>query len=301
MGDVRNRVPQETHHMDALLAAVALEQHGVVSTAQLRGLGVARGGIQHRVRRGRLHPVHRGVYAVGHPRIPARGRLWAAVLATDGVLSHRAAAALWDIAPFPLGAIDVTTRRHRKGPPGVRVHQSPTLESTTYDGLPVTTVGRTLLDLADVLDAHRLERACHRAEHLRLLDLATIPDLPGRSTAKLRRALATLEHASPDVTRSAFEERFLAFLNASDLPRPRTNTRIAHHEVDFLWPDARLIVETDGAATHLTARAFQRDRERDFDLTARGYRVVRITWRQLTLQPDTVARRLRSLLARPSP
>jgi len=295
------RVRRETLGIDGFLGEVAVRQHGVVSIAQLRALGLRQGAIEHRVRAGRLHRVHRGVYAVGHPRISPRGRLWAAVLATAGILSHRAAAALWDLMPFPLGAIDVTSRRRAASVDGIRVHRSRSAEAVLVDGLPVTTVGRTLLDLADVLDAHRLERACHRAEHLRLLDLATIPDLPGRSTAKLRRALATLEHASPDVTSSAFEERFLAFLNANELPRPRTNTRIAHHEVDFLWPDARLIVETDGAATHLTARAFQRDRERDFDLTARGYRVVRITWRQLTLQPDTVARRLRSLLARPSP
>jgi very-short-patch-repair endonuclease len=281
---------------DAVIAALAARQHGVVSLAQLLDAGLGRGAVDLRLRNGRLHRLHRGVYAVGHARILPRGRLWAAVLATGGTLSHRAAAAVWDLAPYPLGAIDVTSRRHRRSAPGLRVHRSACVETRFVDGLPVTTVGRTLLDLADVLDAHRLERLCHRAEVLRLLDLAAIPDLPGRRTRALRAALATLATGA-DVTRSEFEERFLAFVAARGLPRPRVNAIVLGYEVDFVWPEHRLVVETDGAATHLTARAFHADRERDAELLAGGYRVLRVTWRQLTREPDTLERRLRALLS----
>jgi hypothetical protein len=140
----------------------------------------------------------------------------------------------------------------------------------------------TIIDLADQLTPHRLERVLHRAEILRILDVAAInarlAALPGRRSRTLLHPLQSLA-AGPQPTRSELEERFLALVATYRLPRPLVNSRVEGYEVD--WPDHRLIVETDGAATHLTATAFERDRTRDAHLTALGYRVVRLTWRQM--------------------
>jgi len=279
----------------------------MISTEQLVAAGVDRGAIAWRVRRGRLHPYWRGVYSVGHTRVTPRARLWAAVLACGGpgasLLGFRGAAAPWDLMPMPSGRIDVITMRRSGSRPGIRVHRSNSLDPadiTDIDGLPLTTPTRTLIDLADQLPPHRLERVLHRAEHLRLLDVnaihARLTALPGRRSRTLLQALATLQRG-PDVTRSELEERFLALVAAHGLPRPLVNQRVEGYEVDFYWPIHRLIVETDGAATHLTATAFEHDRARDAHLTALGYRVIRITWRQLIERPREVAQLLRRPLA----
>jgi very-short-patch-repair endonuclease/predicted transcriptional regulator of viral defense system len=287
------------------VAALAHRQHGVVSMPQLRALGLERGAIEWRLGGGRLHRVHRGVYAVGHRRLAVRGRMWAAVLACGGVhaaaLSHRTAAAVWDLNPLPAGRLDVTSLRRSTSTGTLRVHRGDTLNPLNDvvrqpDGLPVTTVARTLADLAQVLTPHQLERACHRAEVLRQLDAAAIEEmlkrLPGRPSRSLRRALASLAAADPDTTRSELEERFLALVADAELPRPRVNATVAGHEVDFLWRASRVIAETDGAAAHLTPTAFDEDRSRDAELQIAGFRVVRFTWRQVTRYPDGVAETL---------
>jgi Protein of unknown function (DUF559)/Transcriptional regulator, AbiEi antitoxin len=290
---------------DPMVAVVAARQEGMISTEQLLAVGVDRGAIAWRVRRGRLHPYCRGVYSVGHTRLTPRARLWAAMLACGGpgaaLLGYSGAAAPWDLMPMPSGRVDVITLRRSASTKLVRVHQTRTLEPqdvTDIDGLPLTTPTRTLIDLADQLTPQRLERVLHRAEILRLLDVAAIharlASLPGRRSRTLRHALATLE-PGPDVTRSELEERFLALVAKYGLPRPLVNNRVAGHEVDFYWPDHRLIVETDGAATHLTPTAFEQDRARDAHLTALGYRVIRITWRQME-RPEALAHLLRELL-----
>jgi very-short-patch-repair endonuclease len=195
----------------------------------------------------------------------------------------------------------VITVRQSHSTQAIRVHRTK-LEPediTELDGLPLTTPTRTLIDLADQLTPQRLERVLHRAEILRILDAAAIharlAALPGRRSRTLLQALASLERG-PEVTRSELEERFLALVAKHGLPRPRVNARVAGYEVDFHWPEHNLIVETDGAATHLTPTAFERDRARDAHLTALGYRVIRITWRQLTERPQAVAQLLRRLL-----
>ncbi len=278
----------------------------MISTEQLRELGIGRSGVHERVRRGRLHPYWRGVYSVGHTRLTPRARLWAAVLACGGrgaaVLGFRGAAAPWDLMPMPSGAVDVITLRRSCSRPGIRVHKTGTLEPqdvTDVDGLPLTTPTRTIIDLADQLTPHRLERILHRAEVLRILDVtaihARLAALPGRRSRTLLQALASLEHG-PQVTRSELEERFLALVAQFGLPRPLVNHRVEGHEVDFYWPTHRLIVETDGAAAHLTPTAFENDRARDAHLTALGHRVIRVTWRQLIERPHEVAQLLRRLL-----
>jgi very-short-patch-repair endonuclease len=290
-----------------VLAGLAGRQEGMVSHAQLLAGGLGRGAIELRLRNGRLHPYHRGVYSVGHTRLTPRARLWAAVLACGGpgasLLGFRGAAAPWDLMPMPSLAIDVFTLRRSCSRPGIRVHRTTSLDPddiTDIDGLPLTTPTRTLIDLADQLTPHRLERVLHRAEHLRLLDVnaihARLTALPGRRSRTLLKALATLERG-PDVTRSELEQRFLALVTRYNLPRPQVNATVAGHEVDFYWPTHRLIVETDGAATHLTLTAFEHDRARDARLTALGHRVIRITWRQMK-DPAGVVELLGRLLAK---
>ncbi|HEV2859150.1 MAG TPA: type IV toxin-antitoxin system AbiEi family antitoxin domain-containing protein [Solirubrobacterales bacterium] len=264
------------------MAELARRQHGVVSIAQLRAAGLGDGAIKWRAQRGRLHRIHRGVYAVGHLRLGPRGHLWAAVLAVPGgVLSHRSAAAVWDLCPPPSGRIDVTTTRASRSTKAIAVHHTAHLEATTNQGLPITTVARTLRDVA-ATDPRRLERLLERAEHLRLLDTPSLaaPSQPG--ARRLQRALDAITPGVPRITRSELEERFLEQIAAAGLPPPLVNAKIENHEVDFAWPHRRRIVETDGAATHVTATAFERDRRRDAHLETRGWRVTRFTWRQVT-------------------
>ena len=288
---------------------LAERQDGAVSTTQLHRAGLGRGAIQHRVRRGRLHRSHRGVYAVGHPRLTPRGHLWAAVLACGGpgaaVLSHRSAAAVWDLLPSP-AKFDVTTLGNSRSTKTIRVHRSTTLtpaDITHHDGLPVTTVARTLIDLATTLTPHRLERVVHRAEHLRLLDThslnAQFARANGRRTKALHQALQTLETHDPDITRSKLEERFLALIAEARSSRGRRSTPpSAATRSTSSGRSTASIVETDGAGTHLTATAFEDDRRRDAELTTLGYRVVRFTRRQVAEQPRATLATLVLLLGR---
>jgi hypothetical protein len=230
----------------------------------------------------------------------------AAVLAAGpgAVLSHRSAAALWDLRPNARGRVDVTApRQHLR--PGIEVHRAALApdEITTQNGIPVTTVARTLIDLAAVLPHPRLERAAERAEALRLTNVVPLDALlerhrGHRGTAALREIVTG--RMQPALTRSELEDRFLTFLDAYGLTRPEVNADLhldgRWFEADFLWRDQRFIVELDGHQTHGTRAAFERDRERDRVLQARGWRIVRITWRQLHDNPDAVAADLARLL-----
>ncbi len=284
---------------DPAVAELALRQHGAVSLAQLRAVGFEDGAIMYRVRHGRLHRVHRGVYAVGHARLAVRGRMWAATLIDSrAVLSYRSAAAAWDLCAVP-GRLDVTMPPGSRSTPELRVHHVGRLESTTLDdGLPATTVAQTLRDLAAVEPVARLVRLLARADQLRLLDVAELQFPPrARGSRRMRAALDEIGLRGGDVTRSELEERFLELVAAAGLPRPAINHVVHGYECDFVWRRQRVVVETDGAATHLTATGFERDRRRDADLTAAGWRVVRFTWRQVTREPDAVAGVLGRVLA----
>jgi len=226
----------------------------------------------------------------------------AAVLACreGAVLSHQSAAALWSIGGTARGRIDVTAPRDLRPRRGLHPHRAvlPADEITVLDGIPTTTPARTLLDLAAVVSRRSLERALDEAEVLRLPGPQTLLDrYPGRrGAANLRTLLLTSR--SPTPTRTKLEDRFLTFLDDHGLPRPETNCIVDIYEVDAVWRDARLIVELDGFATHGTRRGFERDRERDRRLTAAGWRVIRLTWRQLS-GGDALAQELRTLLAQP--
>jgi hypothetical protein len=288
---------------DALIAALAGRQHGVVARWQLLALGLGHGAIDHRVARGLLHPVHRGVYAVGHAVLSRHGVWMAAVLAAgpNAVLSHRSAAALWGIRDGGGRDVDVTVARDRKRP-GIRAHRAALApdEITIEDGIPVTTPARTLLDLAEQLTPQRLERAVHEAEYRRLTSPLPLEALLTRHQG--RRGTAALTkivdrgNIGATLTKSDLEIMFLAFLDDHQIPRPLVNEPIGPYTVDALWPHQRLVVELDSRQAHQTTRAFEHDRARDRDLLVWGYSVLRITWRQLHEDQATIATRLRHVL-----
>jgi very-short-patch-repair endonuclease/predicted transcriptional regulator of viral defense system len=274
----------DTEASDRRLADLAARQHGVVTTAQLAPFGIDRRGVWRRVRAGRLHRLHRGVYAVGHDRLTQRGRWLAAVLASGraAVLSYRSAAALWGIRPTSSGLIEVTLPS-LGGPsnrPGLWVHRTRRLgadEVTCHDGIPVTTPARTLADLRRVLPPDHIRAAIRRAEVLRL-------------------EVGTQASYEPDLTRSDLERRFLSLCRRHGLPLPVMNVPIGQFVVDFLWPDRRLIVETDGFRHHGTRSAFESDRERDVRLKLLGYSVLRFTHRQVAEDAASVAAAVGALL-----
>jgi hypothetical protein len=292
---------------DRAIAELAKRQHGVVSRVQLMDVGVGRRAIGNRLERGRLHAVHRGVYAVGHPLLTAQGRWMAAVLAVGpgAALSHRSAAALWGLR-VSAGPAEVTVVGQRRSRERLRLHQANLAadEVTVVSAIPVTTVPRTLLDLAAVLQPSRVERAVHEAEVRRLADPLSLDQLvaryPGRRGIAVIKAVLAEGRLGLAVTRSEFEARFLEFVDRSELPRPEVNVGIGaggrRLEADCVWRTQRLVVELDGHAAHGTRRSFERDRARDRSLQTEGWRVLRITWRQLHRDPNSLAADLRTLL-----
>ena len=298
---------RRSRYDDAAIVALAERQHGAVGHDQLAALGIGEGAIRYRLTCGRLYEIHRGVYAVGGRRLTVAGRRQAALLALGpaAVLSHRAAAAQWGLRRSE--AVDVTVPRDRRAPSGVVVHRSilPADEITERGGFAVTTVSRTILDLAAIRPLHEVAKAADEAERLRLGDSLSLADVvaryPGTRGIRKVRAILTDARIGADVTRSELEDRFLRLVRRARLPRPQTNvlveTATRTYECDCVWREERLIVELDGHASHGTRRAYESDRERDRALNAAGWRTVRITWRQLHTDPESVRRDLRALLS----
>jgi len=271
---------------------LAARRHGVVTTADLVAAGVGRGAIARRVGDGRQRPLHRGVFLVG-PLKDAWTDAMAAVLACGpgAAVSHHDAAAIWGVRPAWHGPIDVTTTRQLRPRNGIRLHRTRRLEFTRRHGVPVTTPGRTLLDLAAELDERTLARAIEEAQLLRLTTAAELASLNARSSGRhgTRALAATIAAAhEPRMTRSEAERRFLDLIRAARLPAPETNVRVAGYEVDFLWRAQRLVVEVDGFAYHSSRAAFERDRRKDADLQAAGLRVNRVTYRQIERECEAV-------------
>jgi very-short-patch-repair endonuclease len=292
---------------DRAVAEVAAAQYGVVTRAQLAALGLGVGAIGHRLTAGRLHRLHRGVYAVGHTALVPVARELAAILACgpDAVVSHQTAAALWGLRPDPGGDVDVTVHGSRaQSRPGLRVHRTRSLDAQDVrlrQGIATTSPARTLVDLAAILAGRDLQRAVGEAEVRRLVRREELLGClrrvgPGRrGSALLAEVLG--RDGPPSLTRSEAEDRLLALIAAARLPRPEVNVRIAGHEVDLLWRDSRLVVEVDGYAFHSTRAAFERDRARDADLQAAGLRVLRVTWRQIVGEPFALIVRIAQALA----
>jgi very-short-patch-repair endonuclease len=275
-------VVDKSANREEVIATIAANQHGVISTAQLGSAGLTREAIAKRARSGRLHRLHRGVYAVGHSRVTFEGRCMAAVLACGdaAVVSHGSAAGIWRLLfPAP-GPIDVTLAGNggRKKRPGISIHRSRTLNAQVTRrrfGIPVTNAARTLRDIRRTLPQPVFRKALRRALDLRLIRSSGI--------------------AEADLSRSELERLFLALCRLHRLPRPEVNVRIGSYEVDFLWRDRGLIAETDGFRHHGGRASFETDRARDAHLQSAGFRVVRFTYRQVK-EKTAVVQTLRALL-----
>jgi very-short-patch-repair endonuclease len=301
------RVPAgRDKHPDAAAAEIAARQDGAVSTAQLVAVGLSRRAIAHRVSTGRLQRVHRGVYLLGPVRGP-RAAEWAAILACGprAVLSHRTALALWGLGDGPPdGDVEITHPRSGRDHDGVRRRRSERIDDrdrAVLHDLPVTSPTRTLLDLASSMRRWELERLIEEAQlrHLAGRDdlYAALERGRGRTGAPAFRAALARED-EPKLTRSQAERRLLDLIRAARLPGPETNVSLARYEVDFLWREQRLVVEVDGFAYHSSRAAFERDRLRDAELQAMGYRILRVTWRRLVDEPEALLAQIATLLAR---
>jgi very-short-patch-repair endonuclease len=293
---------------DQRIARLAERQGGIVSHAQLRGLGLSRAAIHRRVQTGRLHPRYRGVYAVGHGRVGPEGLLWAAVLACGpgAVVSHLSAAAAWDLLPSATRTVDVTVGLGGRTPPrGIRLHRTRVLaddEVTTLRGLPITTPARTLVDLAATrVPAKRLAAALDRADLIHHLDFAELRELLARHRGRRGTRLlnAQLErYRAPIDVRSELERLVYELCDDHGLPRPSENTVIEGRVRDCFWPHCRLVVEADSYAWHRSPSALNADRERDVELTLAGYHVLRFTYEQVTQRPKYVVEAIRTALLR---
>lgn len=286
------------------MAWVAARQHGVIDHQQLVRVGVTRWGAHRRVTAGWLHRQHRGVFAVGHPALTDRGRWAAAVLAggPGAVLSHRSAGALWGLLPeMPTPDVTVPGRR-RAAQPGVALHTGRlrAKDATRIDGIPVTSLARTLLDLAEVITLAELVKCIDRTGNRLRPNLMSsmINENHGRHGLKPLREALLITRPQDVLTRSELERRALALIAAAGLPAPEINVRVHRYEVDLLWRDRRLIVELDGRRWHDNPAARERDSRRDTNLVCSGYSVLRLTWRQVVNDAPWVTRRLRQALRR---
>jgi very-short-patch-repair endonuclease len=270
---------------DGRVAEIAAGQHGVISTAQLVAAGLTRAGIGRRVRAGRLHAIHRGVYAVGHRALSNEGRWKAAELACGegAAVSHRDAAELFGFlrprgAGFPVH-VTIPVRTGRKQQRGICLHKSPSVQSVTvvHNGIAVTSAARTIADLRAVASVDEVRRAIREAEYREY-------DVSGE------------RQKEEDLTRSWLERRFKAMCSRHRLPLPEVNAYVGPHEVDFLWRDAKLVVEADGWDTHKGRQAFEDDRAKDAEVRALGFTVQRFTHRQITQRWAWVERHVRALL-----
>jgi very-short-patch-repair endonuclease len=293
---------------DRVALGVARRQHGAITTAQLRAAGLTDEAIRHRVERGWLRRVHRGVYLCGALETQW-SRAMAAVLAygEGALLSHHPAAVLCGLHRGPVQAIHVTVAgRDVRDRDGIHAHSTSYLDpadATRRDGIPVTSPARVLLDIATTVTHTELERATNEA---RITGLVADQSLNEQFSRYPRHrgaaALKEVIHIEPRLTRSEAERRLLHLIRAARLLEPRTNARAGRYEVDFLWPEHRLVVEVDGYAFHSSRSAFERDRRRDAELGAMGYRVIRITWRQIVEEPEaTIAILAAALAAQPLP
>lgn len=300
------RKDDEARKRSARAWHLAERQHGVVARRQLLALGFTREGIAHRLGTARLHPMDRGVYAVGRP--PQTREAWwmAATLACDpgAALSHRSAAALWRIAAEEEGWIDVSVRRRCElRRPGIRARSRPTLTAADIvirKEIPVTCVALTLVDLATKLDDAPLERAVNEADKRDLIDpeqlRIALEDYAGVPGVKPLRTL--LDRHTFRLSDSELEVRFRRLAQRAGLPPPRTKVRVNGFEVDFAWPELGLVVETDGLRYHRTPAAQARDNRRDQAHVAAGLTTLRFSHRQVVHEPAYVEAILRRTATR---
>jgi hypothetical protein len=280
---------------------VASHQWGVIGLQQLLDCGVSADTADRWRAAGRLHTIHRGVYALGHSSVPIEGRLIAALLhaGSGALLSHAAAGWWWGILDREPGVIDVSAPGRRRSPDGVRVHHPRVLDGTRYRRLPITTVSRTLLDLAAQSSIEQLRRSLAQADYRRLLILEDVASVCSRGHSGAVRLRAALERHEPRIamTRSELERRFLEACEAAGIELPEVNAVVEGWTVDMLWRSERVIVELDGRDNHSSPGQMERDRRKDLQLRAAGYVVVRYTWAQITFEAHAVIADLRAILS----
>ncbi len=294
MSDSRTRIDAE--RLNALVAG----QHGIVSRRQLRDIGLSDTMIARWLETGRLHRLHRRVYAVGHTAISIEGRLWAALLyaGDEAVFSHTTAAWIWSLIDAEPRRIHLTVPGRRSSLPDVRVHHSRQIDCAECSGFPVTSVARTLLDIAAMLPFRQLRRALAEAEYRKLLAPAEILAVAGSGRRGSRALRVAMAKHMPELaeTLSILEERFLELCESAGLPMPEANRKTGLMRVDAVWRDARLAVEVDGGDAHAGLGQLKRDRDRELALRAQGFQVVRYSWEQISRRPGQVAEDLRRLL-----
>lgn len=286
------------------IAQLAAKQQRNVTRQQLLAMGVNPRAIDYRVRIGRLHLSYSGVYTLGYPPVTPLERAMAAVLACGprAALSHGSAMALWGLWKPWEAPLHVTVAADRR-PRGIRVHRVRTLDRedvTRQHGIPVTTLARTLLDLARWMTAKSLTRAVNDGRLTGRLNSRALADVVKRNprhrgAAKLA---AILGLAGVRPTRSHFEDEFPAFCERFGLPRPDMDAIICGHEVDALFLEERVIVELDSWEFHSSRTSFESDRSRDADTLAGGFATVRLTWERYRQEPEREAERLNAILAR---
>jgi very-short-patch-repair endonuclease len=312
-----SHVAREVWHLEGVegvgdheIARIAETQRGLVHRRQLIEAQIGPDAIRHRLHVGHLHTLYPAVYVVGRPRLEPLAAATAAVMHADGagVLSYRTFGAIWGLVDAPELPVELTFVgrgvRSRRGLIVHRVNSLSPADVRLCKGLPGTSPARTLLDLAGVLTVDELESALAIARRRNLASdqeiHASITRAPrAKGVATLRALLAEAKH--PRLTRSKYERKLLKLLTAAQLPKPVPNAKVEGHEVDLLWPQHRLIVEFDSAAFHMDRTAFERDRLRDQRLTAAGYRVLRITARQLDTTPEAIVARIAQALAHSNP
>jgi hypothetical protein len=296
------------------LAELATRQHGVVSTRQLARLGYSRKVVVMSERAGRLRRVHRGVYSVGHHDLTWEGWCMAAVLAAAParvakghqpiVASHRSAAWLWDVFRHRPQTIEVTAPKPRRSRRPYVVHCSVLLadERAVREGIPVTSLARTYLDLAATERRRTVQLALDRASDQGRFDLgpirAVLARCPGHPGAPKLRAVLDIYDERPVFTRSGLERRFLELVREAGLPEPAMNTFVAGHEIDAWWEAERFGVELDVYATHGSRLSFEEDRVRDDELLHAGIETTRVTGPRLDREPGAVVESLRRHLER---
>ena len=269
----------------ATLRTLAVRQHRALSTAQLNDLGISSKVITRLHREGWLHAKHRGVWMLGPPPYTPMGAFWAGHLATGGTISHRSASVVHALRAS-YWKVELTFPTWKPDRPGLLLHRG-TPWTTDVEGLPVTTLEQTLLDLADVLSPRRLEIAINQADHD--LDYRKLQAL--LDSANGRRGVTPLKHAlqahqlGETLTESALEEAFLRLLRDHGFARPRTQFPILGHRADFAWAEHRIVIETDGARWH-TRR--ERDAQKDRELRRAGWTVDRVSYRQVFFRPAEV-------------
>ena len=292
--------------LDVRIFDLASRQHGLVTRRQLLELGLSGPAIQRRLQAGYLRTVHRGVYRIGPIESPRMMEM-AAVLAggPSALLSHASAADMWGLArvasPHPVHVtVPQVGGRCREG---IIFHSAPGMaadERSRVDGVPVTSVPRTIIDLAASMGSRELELALARAEDQGLVDRAQLHNMVDRYSrrpgmALIRRLLQAGE--APGLTRSEAERRCLDLIRKAGLPKPHTNVSVGPYELDFFWPDLDIALEIDGWTYHSSRRRFEGDRRKDNWLRSRGIEVIRLTWRHITRDATASAVQIGQALA----